>query len=92
VQPAPWPKPEKTWALLFIVNKVEYQQNQNYFSKLRLTTHHGETKTNQAYLTGVMEYVSELSFGKDVNFQKDGCKRLDYVLTCSDGIFDKLST
>jgi len=28
----------------------------------------------------------------DVNFQKDGCKRLDYVLTCSDGIFDKLST
>jgi hypothetical protein len=29
------------------------------------------TRTNQAYLTGVMEYVSELSFGKDVNFQKD---------------------
>ena len=28
----------------------------------------------------------------DVNFQKDGCKRPDYVLTCSDGIFDKLST
>ena len=26
------------------------------------------------------------------NFQKDGCKKLDYVLTCSDGIFDKLST
>lgn len=28
----------------------------------------------------------------DINFQKDGCKKLDYVLTCSDGIFDKLST
>lgn len=28
----------------------------------------------------------------DVNYQKDGCKKLDYVLTCSDGIFDKLST
>ena len=28
----------------------------------------------------------------DINYQKDGCKRLDYVLTCSDGIFDKLTT
>jgi protein phosphatase 2C family protein 2/3 len=28
----------------------------------------------------------------DINYQKDGCKKLDYVLTCSDGIFDKLST
>lgn len=28
----------------------------------------------------------------EINFQKDGCKKLDYVLTCSDGIFDKLST
>jgi len=27
-----------------------------------------------------------------ITFQKDGCKNLDYVLTCSDGIFDKLST
>lgn len=28
----------------------------------------------------------------DINYQKDGCKKLDYVLTCSDGIFDKIST
>lgn len=28
----------------------------------------------------------------DINYQKDGCKKLDYVLTCSDGIFDKLTT
>lgn len=28
----------------------------------------------------------------EINYQKDGCKKLDYVLTCSDGIFDKLST
>ena len=28
----------------------------------------------------------------EINFQKDGCKKLDYVLTCSDGIFDKLTT
>ena len=28
----------------------------------------------------------------DVNYQRDGCKKLDYVLTCSDGIFDKLNT
>ena len=28
----------------------------------------------------------------DISFTKDGCKKLDYVLTCSDGIFDKLTT
>jgi protein phosphatase 2C family protein 2/3 len=28
----------------------------------------------------------------DILFEKDGCKKLDYALTCSDGIFDKLST
>jgi protein phosphatase 2C family protein 2/3 len=28
----------------------------------------------------------------EITFQKNGCKNLDYVLTCSDGIFDKLST
>ena len=28
----------------------------------------------------------------EISYQKDGCKKLDYVLTCSDGIFDKLTT
>jgi len=28
----------------------------------------------------------------EINHMKDGCKKLDYCLTCSDGIFDKLST
>jgi protein phosphatase PTC2/3 len=28
----------------------------------------------------------------DIDYTPNGCKTLDYVLTCSDGIFDKLST
>ena len=28
----------------------------------------------------------------DIKFIKDGCRDLDYALSCSDGIFDKLST
>lgn len=28
----------------------------------------------------------------DINFIKDGCKQLDFALSCSDGVFDKLTT
>lgn len=28
----------------------------------------------------------------DIDYTPNGCRTLDYVLTCSDGIFDKLTT